>query len=170
MSGQGSTQTVIDSLEFAQAGQTLRGSLSPPGLTRLKDSLADAVGTVEFEVKGGQDARGRSILVVAVRGMLHLQCQRCLEALDHPLQLLNTLVLVTGGAGAAGELDDEEIEWIEACRELDLAALIEDEILLSLPYAPRHEEGSCKPVGAAAGEGAGASAFARLAELKRNTH
>jgi uncharacterized protein len=170
MSGQGSTQTVIDSLEFAQTGQTLRGSLPLPGLIRLKDSLADAVGTVEFEVRGGQDARGRPILMVAIRGMLHLQCQRCLGALDHPLQMLNTLVLVTGGAGTAGELDDEEIEWIEASHELDLAALIEDEILLSLPYAPRHGEGSCRPLGAAVAEGDAASAFAKLAELKRNTH
>ncbi|HEX9686966.1 MAG TPA: DUF177 domain-containing protein [Burkholderiales bacterium] len=169
MSGQGSAQTVIDSLEFARTGQTLRGSLPLPGLTRLKDSLADVVGTVEFEVRGGQDARGRPNLMVTIRGMLHLQCQRCLEALDHPLQVLNTLVLVTAGAGP-GELDDEEIEWIEASREFDLAAMIEDEVLLSLPYAPRHEERSCRPLGAAVADGAAATAFAKLAELKRNTH
>ena len=170
MSGQGSTQTVIDSLEFARTGQTLRGSLSLPGLTRLKDNLADAVGTVEFEVTGGQDARSRPILTVSIRGMLRLQCQRCLEALDHPLQVLNTLMLVAAGAGAAGELDDEDVEWIEASRELGVANLVEDEILLSLPYAPRHEEGACRPVGAAIADGATGSPFAALATLKRNTH
>ena len=170
MSGQGSTQTVIDSLEFARTGQTLRGSLSLPGLTRLKDNLADAVGTVEFEVTGGQDARSRPILTVSIRGMLHLQCQRCLEALDHPLQVLNTLMLVAAGAGAAGELDDEDVEWIEASRELEVASLVEDEILLSLPYAPRHEEGACGPVGAVIADGATGSPFAALATLKRNTH
>jgi uncharacterized protein len=170
MSGQGSTQTVIDSLEFARTGQTLRGSLSLPGLTRLKESLADAVGTVEFEVTGGHDTRSRPILTVSIRGMLHLQCQRCLEALDHPLQVLNTLMLVAAGAGAAGELDDEDVEWIEASRELDVASLVEDEILLSLPYAPRHEEGACRPVGAAVADGATGSPFAALAALKRNTH
>jgi uncharacterized protein len=170
MSGQGSTQTVIDSLEFARTGQTLRGNLPLPGLTRLKDSLADAVGTVEFEVTGGQDVRSRPILMVAIRGMLHLQCQHCLEALEHPLRVLNTLLLVAAGAGAAGELDDEDIEWIEASRELDVANLVEDEILLSLPYAPRHEEGACRPIGAAVAEGTAGSAFAALATLKRNTH
>lgn len=170
MSGQGSAQTVIDSLEFARTGQALRGSLSLPGLARLKDGLADAVGTVEFEVKGGHDARRRPILKVAIHGMLHLQCQRCLEALDHPLQILNTLLLVGVGEAAAGELDDEDIEWIEASRELDVATLVEDEILLSLPYAPRHEEGACRPLGTAVAQGAVASAFARLEVLKRNTH
>ena len=169
MSGQGSAQTVIDSLEFARTGQALHGSLLLPELGRLKDSLADAVGTVEFEVTGGHDARHRPILKVAVHGTLRLQCQRCLEALDYPLQILNTLLLVGASEAAAGELDDEEIEWIEASRELDLARLVEDEILLSLPYAPRHEEGACRPLGAAA-EGAVSSAFAQLAALKRNTH
>lgn len=170
MSGQGSTQTVIDSLEFARDGQTLRGSLPLAGLSRLKDSLADAPGAVEFEVRGGEDARRRPILTVAIIGTLRLQCQRCLEALDHPLHVVNTLRLVAAGEAAAGALDDEDIEWIEASRELDLAALVEDEILLSLPYAPRHEEGACRLLRTAMADGAGASAFAALGVLKRTHH
>ena len=74
------------------------------------------------------------------------------------------------GAVAAGELDDEDIEWIEASRELDVATLVEDEILLGLPYAPRHEDGACGPLGTAVAEGAAASAFAKLAALKRINH
>jgi uncharacterized protein len=170
MPGQGSAQTVIDSLEFARTGQTLRGSLPLAGLARLKGSLADTLGTVEFEVRGGEDARHRPVLTVAVHGALRLQCQRCLEALDHPLRVLNTLVLVTGSGAAADEQDDEDGEWIEASREFDLVALIEDEILLSLPYAPRHEEGTCRPLRTAATDSAAAAAFAGLAALKRNQH
>jgi uncharacterized protein len=168
MSGQGPAQTVIDSLEFARTGQTLRGSLSLPELTRLRDSLVDTVGAVEFEVSGGHDARRRPILKLAIRGMLRLQCQRCLGALEHPLQVLNTLLLVTAGESAAGDLDEEDAEWVEASGSLDVAALVEDEIILSLPYAPRHEAGSCRQAGNAAPDGAAASAFARLAALKQN--
>ena len=170
MPGQGSAQTVIDSLEFARTGQTLRGSLPLAGLSRLKDSLADARGSVEFEVRGGEDARRRPVLTVAIQGTLRLQCQRCLEALDHPLRVLNTLLLITGSGAAAGELDDENGEWIEASRELDLVTLVEDEILLSLPYAPRHEEGTCRPLRTAAADSAATAAFAALAALKRNPH
>ena len=168
MSGQGSKQTVIDSLEFARTGQTLRGSLQLPALTRLRDSLVDTLGVVEFEVKGGQDARGRPILMLAIHGMLHLQCQRCLGALEYPLQVLNTLLLVTAGESAAGNLDEEDAEWVEASGNLDVATLVEDEIILSLPYAPRHKEGACRQASNAAADGATASAFARLAQLKQN--
>jgi uncharacterized protein len=170
MSGQGSTQTVIDSLEFARNGQTRRGSLPLPGLTRLRDSLVDTLGAVEFEVKGGHDARRRPILILAIHGMLHLQCQRCLGAIEHPLQVLNTLLLVTAGESAAGNLDEEDAEWVEASGNFDVATLVEDEIILSLPYAPRHDEGSCRQAGTAAADGGEASAFARLAALKQNNN
>jgi uncharacterized protein len=168
MSGQGSTQTVIDSLEFARTEQTLHGNLPLPGLTRLKDSLVDVLGAVEFEVKGSHDARRRPILRLAIHGMLHLQCQRCLGALDHPLQVLNTLLLVNAGEAAAGDLDEDDAEWIEASGNLDVAALVEDEIILSLPYAPRHEERSCMHVGVA--DGAAASAFGKLVVLKQKNN
>jgi len=155
-------QTVIDSLEFARTGQALRGSLPVPGLLRLRDSLAETPGEVEFMVQGGHDARQRPILSLDISGTLRLQCQRCLGALAYPLQLANTLLLV-----GAGDPVDEDAEWIEASAKLDVAALVEEEILLSLPYAPRHEEGQCEQGQTAAKDGAGSSAFAKLVALKQ---
>lgn len=160
--------TVIDSLEFAQTGQSLRGNLPISGLTRLRDSLADTLGEVEFVVQGGRDHRRRLILSLDVSGVLHLECQRCLEALDYPLRFSNRLLLVEPGGAAAGDFEAEGAEWIEASSALDLAELIEEEILLSLPYAPRHEAGAC---GQGPDSTAGTvkdSAFAKLAALKRN--
>ena len=160
--------TVIDSLEFAQTGQSLRGSLPIAGLTRLRESLADTLGEVEFVVQGGRDHRRRLILSLDVSGVLHLQCQRCLGTLDYPLRFSNRLVLVQPGEAAAGGFEAEDAEWIEASSALDAAGLIEEEILLSLPYAPRHEAGACgQGPGSAAGT-TGVSAFAKLAALKRN--
>ena len=163
-------QTVIDSLEFARTGQALRGSLPVPGLLRLRDSLAETPGEVEFMVQGGHDARQRPILSLDISGTLRLQCQRCLGALDYPLRLENTLLLVGAAAAAAGDPDDGEAEWIEASAKLDLAALVEEEILLSLPYAPRHEEGQCGQGLTEAKDGAGLSAFAKLAALKQKSN
>jgi uncharacterized protein len=162
-------QTVIDSLEFARTGQALRGSLPVPGLKRLRDSLAEVPGEVEFMVKGGHDARQRPTLTLDISGTLRLQCQRCLGALDYPLRLANMLLLVSAGA-AAGDLDEEGAEWIEASAELDVAALVEEEILLSLPYAPKHQEGQCGQGLTAAKDGAGSSAFAKLAALKQKSN
>jgi uncharacterized protein len=158
--------TVIDSLEFAQTGQSLRGSLPIAGLTRLRESLADTLGEVEFVVQGGRDHRRRLILRLDVSGVLHLQCQRCLEALDHPLRFSNMLLLVEPGGAKDFEADDAE--WVEHSATLDVAELVEDEILLSLPYAPRHEAGSCGPGPDSTAADARVSAFAKLAALKQN--
>src|SRR3970282_2603976 len=130
MSGQGSTQTVMDSLEFARGGQTLSGSLPLPGLTRLRDSLVNTLGTVEFEVEGGHDARRRPILKLAIHGMLHLQWQRCLGALENPLQVLHTFLLATAGESAAGDLGEEDAEWGEARGNLHVAPPVGDEIIV----------------------------------------
>lgn len=161
-------QAVIDSLEFARTGQSLNGSLPLPALTRLQDSLFDGLGEVRFEVRGGHDARRRPILTLEISGVLHLQCQRCLSALDYALELSSTVRLASGDEAGASEFDDAEDEWIEASAALDVAKLVEDEILLSLPYAPRHGEGQCPPGARAAADEKQGAAFAKLAALKRN--
>lgn len=163
-----SAQAVIDSLEFARTGQTLHGGLPVSGLTRLQDGLYDALGEVEFAVQGGTDARRRPVLKLDVRGVLHLRCQRCLGMLEYPLRLVNTLLLVSGAEAASGAADDEDIEWVEASAELDVAGLIEDEVLLGLPYAPRHDEGCCARDTGARREQAKPSPFAKLAALKKD--
>ena len=160
-------QTVIDSLEFARTGQFLSGSLPIGSLARLKDRLHDEQGEVRFELRGAQDARGRPVLILDIGGLLHLQCQRCLGMLEYPLRVSNTLLLT--GAGAA-EPEEEEAESIEASGELDVGGLVEDEIILSLPYSPRHEEGTCRQAEGAQAGRTGASAFEKLAALKRHTH
>ncbi|HET9404983.1 MAG TPA: YceD family protein [Burkholderiales bacterium] len=160
--------TVIDSLEFAQTGQSLHGSLPVPELVRLRDSLADVLGEIGFVVKGGLDARRRPHLSIDVSGMLHLQCQRCLGVLDYPVSISNTLLLASPGSAAAESFEAQDAEWIEASTTLDVAGLIEDEVLLSLPYSPRHAEGTCRQGRDAAPGDAKATAFAKLAVLKRN--
>jgi uncharacterized protein len=162
------SRTVIDSLEFARTGQMLRGSLAVAELTRLQDSLHDTLGLVEFAVEGGYDSRHRPTLRLDVGGMLHLKCQRCLGQLDFPLRLVSTLLLASPAEAAASRLDEEEVDWIEAGPELDVGSLVEDEIILCLPYSPRHAEDECPAGRSDPAADTSRSAFAKLAALRRN--
>lgn len=164
-----SAQAVIDGLEFARAEQELRGNLPVSGLTRLQDFLYDDAGNVEFVVKGGFDSEKRPVLSLTVSGQLHLQCQRCLDRMDYPLRLSNTLLLVSrGGNQAEVAVDPDAPDCIEAGPAMDVAGLIEDEIVLGLPFSPRHETGACdyrlKDASPDAGQTSG---LAKLAELKK---
>jgi uncharacterized protein len=163
-------QAVIDSLEFARTEQTLHGELPIASLARLQDWLHDALGQVEIVVQGGKDAQLRPVLHLAITGALHLRCQRCLGQLDYPLLMSNTLLLVSEAEADAGDLDEMEVDWIVASRELDVAGLVEDELILSLPYAARHAEGQCTHGAAVEARHGEPSPFAKLAELKKGHH
>ncbi|MBI4195443.1 MAG: DUF177 domain-containing protein [Betaproteobacteria bacterium] len=138
-------------------------------LTRLQDCLFDTGGTVDFRLKGGRDGRGRPVLILEVNGLLHLQCQRCLGLLEYPLHLSNTLTLLKRGENPGAEAEDPNAsDFIEASSELDMAALVEDEILLSLPLVPRHPDERCQSVlSTRQHDGAGPHAFSKLAALKK---
>jgi uncharacterized protein len=149
---------LIDSLKYAREKQTKHGSLPVSKFERLRDSLfakPRAGDEIDYEVSGGMDARKWPQLSLKVAGLLQLQCQWCLKALDYELTIDTALRLVPEALLDAEQSDDpEEADCIAASTELDLVALIEDEILLALPAYPRHEngEGGCGSAGSVEGE------------------
>jgi uncharacterized protein len=132
-------QPVIDGFEFASAGRSLEGSWPIRDFPRLRDMLAQDEGDIVYEVEGVRDARGRPGLRVKAQGMLALRCQRCLEPLAFEVHADELLVL----AGTQAEIDAEPADVNAADRvvgtkEMAVRDLIEDELILALPYAPRH--------------------------------
>ena len=157
---------IIDTLEFARSGQGLEGKIEVAALERLADSLFDNVGTLAFDIRGGYDARQRPHLKLRVDGEISLQCQRCLGRLRYSVSVGSTLLVLTPGASSeADEIDD--LDGVPADPHTDVRALVEDEVLLAVPYAPRHPEGQCSTL-VKAGEDRAASPFAVLARLKQD--
>lgn len=154
---------VIDGYDFAAAGATLRGTWAIGDFPRLRDKLASSAGTIDYEVEGVQDELGRAALRVTLKGTLRLACQRCLEPLDFAVSIDTTLVLAHSEAEIEALPDDaSEPERIVGGEEMVVGELLEDELLLAVPYAPRHER--CEAQGSLATGGAG-SPFADLRSL-----
>lgn len=133
-------------------------------LERLHDLLAEVSGEVAFRLEGFKGANGELMLHLEVSGVLPLACQRCLKSVAFDLDVDNLLQLVPEGAELSQEeLEDDTRDFLPVARELNVVDLVEDEILLTLPVAPRHEK--CGLPGAAdAGERI--NPFAKLAGLK----
>ncbi len=88
----------------------------------------------------------RQILNLALKGCLHLVCQRCLQDCAVNLDEKRRFVLVATEAEADDyPLEDEEQEPLVASQHFNLLETIEDEVLLSLPLIPKHPEGFCEP-------------------------
>ena len=83
---------------------------------------------------------GRPALRLRIDGALQLVCQRCLGALEYPLHIEVSLQLATTQAEIdANPLEAAGPERIVASREMRVRDLVEDELLLAIPLAPRHE-------------------------------
>jgi uncharacterized protein len=134
-----SHQPVIDGLEFARSASRLQGTWPVAGFERLRDALRSSEGTLSYELRGVPEEFGRPALRLKVDGALQLVCQRCLGALEHPLHIEALLLLVATQAEMDAEpLEAEGPESIVAGREMPVQALVEDEVLLAIPLAPRH--------------------------------
>lgn len=147
-------------------GGHLAGSVAIAALGRLADVIADGAGELACSLDGGRDEDGKPYLHLRVEGVLHLSCQRCLSAMPFDVGIDSRLLLVAPGQEWPDEeLSDDENDMIEADAALAVLPLIEDEVLLALPIAPRHED--CRPPLADGGDKK-PSPFAALADLKKH--
>ncbi len=134
---------LIDPLELARDGRELKGVLQPADLPRVVESVSQVVEPVTWSLRGSIGRCKRPELALSVSVVVSVVCQRCLQPMPMPLKLENLLTLFRNEESLeSAEAEDETIEGMLIEGELDLTALIEDEILLALPFAPRHE--SCE--------------------------
>jgi uncharacterized protein len=123
-------------LQFARQGYSIAGSLSAALLTRTAESDArpgDMAGSVRGLAAG---AAARSGFVVSVAGTVGLDCQSCGAEFDLPVDS-QTTIYVARDAAELASWDDEAFESIEANEKTSALELVEDELLLAVPYVPR---------------------------------
>jgi len=164
-------RSFIDGLEFARNGEKISGEAPLAKMPRLLDVLENSAGILAYTVSGGVDRQGISYLDVNISGNCWLRCQRCLGALEHDVKIETRLLLRDqAGLDALDEIvaggTEEEFDSILAESTLDVLNLLEEEILLSLPIAPKHESGVCRATDGKSEHGDESHPFAALAKLR----
>lgn len=144
---------LINNLEFSKSKLSLSGDLAFKTLPRLLGFLdttgpEGSIGAIRYELFGGVvlDKPG---LHLTIRAKLPMVCQRCLTPIMVPLNLAFDYVLST--SEPEEPTLNEDVDWLEISRAMDLLELIEDELILALPIAPVHEH-SCQPQPTSRGE------------------
>jgi uncharacterized protein len=168
----------IDAVKmFARMG-SITADLPLARLQRFSEQLSGDALTraIAVDLQFGRDEEGRRLLSAKLDGRVPVACQRCLQGME--LELHSELSLLVFDT-------EEELEKLPTGREgsregvvmtedgLDVVALIEDELLLSLPMIPMHDDPSCNRVLNQLTDGGGAASnesrpnpFAVLASLK----
>jgi uncharacterized protein len=152
---------IIDGLQFARDGYVVRGSYGLESLERLAGQGCTAA-VLEYSLSGGMNDEGTPYIAVRVKGDVDLVCQRCLGKLKFPIDVDSKVVLAKDWQEVI-EADDDA-ERVLAEKDMPVSALVEDEIILSLPMVPRHVR--CEENGIDA-KAARSSPFDVLAALKR---
>jgi len=151
----------IDGLAFARTAGVLKGRLGLDSMPRLVQSgCSDLV--LDFVLTGQINERGKPELRLEVNAGVRLECQRCLGGVEYPLRFEVLLELAASEAEMLAA--DDDVDRVLAGRDMNVAVLVEDELILALPMVPRHEQ--CQAAAGAKG-GAEPSAFQALAALKK---
>ena len=138
----------LDLRSFASDAGELQGELALDTLARLGQScelaLADerqpaAQWSARAEFRNVAGARPQLWLHLKAQAQVRLQCQRCLLPMHEALSTQRSFLFVSDEAEAS-QLDEEmEDDVLVLPARLDLADLVEDELILALPLVPRHE-------------------------------
>lgn len=138
----------LDVRTFAQNAAQLSGELSLSKLERLAQDLyrpeADSASIVvrwaahgeSMPVAGGA---AQSWLHLEIQGHVPLQCQRCLQGMEEAVSQKRSFRFVRDEADATAQDDDSDEDLLVASKQFNLLELIEDELIMALPFAPAHD-------------------------------
>lgn len=122
--------------------EAFAGSVPLAKLSRLGAMLSDSSGSLQVELQATRDEEGQDWLHGEIRGRLPMTCQRGLHAFDWNCDVALSLCLVKTEAE-----EERRLKECEAYRVQDdvlpLRDLVEEEVLLALPVAPRCEDPDC---------------------------
>ncbi|MCD6026859.1 MAG: hypothetical protein K0R08_1378 [Solimicrobium sp.] len=135
---------IIDAFAFCRNGEQQVGKLSLTELLRLRAECVSDESAIEWTLVGNDSTaiKGYPALHLTVLGSVQLMCQRCLAPYVFQVKAESTFLLAKDEQ-TADELDallsGDELEVIVASKVFDVLALIEDEVMLAIPFSPKHE-------------------------------
>lgn len=130
----------VDPWRMIASNGAFAGKIPLKSLKRLGSLLANTEGEAGFSMSFARDESRHPVVKLEVQADLVLTCQRCLQPMTLGVKSQAALGLVRGLQEA--EQLPEELDPLLLEQEdelLDVAGLVEDELILSVPVAPRHE-------------------------------
>lgn len=168
--------------QLAAENAVLAGEIDASGLApRLGEALAceRPAGVVRYELHFAPDQEEGRIRVTGHLGAeLDAICQRCLQPFRLPLEAdVNVSVadspLPATQPGSSLDQDASELDEADLDGLGNLADLVEDELLLAIPFLPRHELSECpaasREIGQRDDEGENRRPFAGLREAMQRS-
>lgn len=137
----------VDPWRLLEQEQLIQGEIKLASMGRLSPLLHDSGGKQEagFKLSFHRDRDRHAVVRCEVSATLALTCQRCLEPMNMPVVIDTRLALVQGMEEAEGLPEALNPLMLADDGLLHIRELVEDELLLAVPDAPKHSEEECVP-------------------------
>jgi uncharacterized protein len=130
----------VDTSLLAAQGAALERRFPLSDFDRLRGLLAEAEGEVAREVRARfrfAREQERAVALVEVEARLPLVCQRCLRTLEWPIKSSSRLAFVDAADAGGSDIGGRDTFETHA-GHVELAAVVEEELLLALPLVANH--------------------------------
>ncbi len=124
---------------LAEREAVLSGEIGLRQLTRLREMLHSDRGSIQASLKFYRQTNRSVTVDLIFETVLELICQRCLEPVVRNVSERSSLTLLAPESMNSRVAKEGEAVVLTEGR-LNPAALIEDELIVSLPIIPRHAE------------------------------
>ena len=125
----------VDVARQVQARRVFEGTLPLASMRRLQGSLANTEGEARYSIEFGKDGLGVAYLELRIEAGLPLVCQRTLDTFVYRVAVDQRLGLIAREEEEASLPEGYE-PLLVVDGQLDLADVIEDELILALPVVP----------------------------------
>lgn len=134
---------LIDTAEFTHGAKCLEGVVRLSELDKRVgslDVLAEIDDLLTYQFQGGVNEIQKPFIDLTLQGELSLICQRCMQPCAVFINEVARIILFASEQEADDiMLHHPDVEGIVWQSELDLRLLIEDQILMAIPFSPKHE-------------------------------
>ncbi|MES2217053.1 MAG: YceD family protein [Pseudomonadota bacterium] len=134
--------THVDPVRFAENAMDLHGTLPISNMLRLAPSLNSPTGEAQVHIQFGMDKKIK-FSKGQVKAELAVQCQRCLEPFVYEIISDFAFGIVETDAKAK-ELPAHYDPVLIIDDSLNLAEMIEEELIINLPIVLMHDPKDCK--------------------------
>jgi uncharacterized protein len=126
---------------LARLGKAVEVELDPGKLTRLAGLLSGSAGAVNASMMAVARSDGIVEVQLKCAAEVELTCQRCLEPMRYRLAGAVSYEVVDEGSEERNDGGQESIERLVLHgRRLNPLELIEEELIVSVPLSPRHDD------------------------------
>ena len=108
-------------------------------LARIEEESIQLAQPIEADVTFRLDSHHRPVAHIALKGVFAMVCQRCLEPMNVPFEASNEILILDTAEAVANTPAGAEVVVAED-DVLNLLELVVDEVLVHVPFAPRHED------------------------------